>query len=161
MKPEVTIRPFREDDLAGVINALQDLQRHEGKIFDRMKRPEEMDEDYVRRIQKETEEAEGLILVAEVAGTVAGYCTLLTRLNTAEVRDEIYYEYARVGDLSVVSGHRGKGIGVMLLHECESRARAAGLKWISLGVLAGNTEARRFYAANGYRELGIELEKTL
>lgn len=161
MTAGVTIRPYVETDLPGVVVAVKELTAHERSVFDRIKNPDDMGEAYVHRIKTEAEDAEGLILVAEHDGQIVGYCTLLTRLNTADVRDEIYYEYAKVGDIGVCEGHRGKGIGNLLLAECERRAKLAGIKWISLGVLAGNRDARRFYAANGYRELGIELEKPL
>jgi ribosomal protein S18 acetylase RimI-like enzyme len=161
MKPSVIIRPYREEDLQGLIICVKALTAHERAFLDRMKSPDDMGENYVRRIQTDTTDAEGLILVAESSGEIVGYCTLLTRLNTADVRDEVYYEYAKVGDIGVLESHRGKGIGAMMLRECETRAKSVGIKWISLGVLAGNADARRFYAANGYRELGIELEKPL
>jgi ribosomal protein S18 acetylase RimI-like enzyme len=157
----VTVRPFSDADLDGVIAVLRDLQTSERLLFSRMSAPEAMGADYIHAIRKEAEDAGGNLLVAEVDGKIAGYCTLLTRCDSADELDEDHYEFAYVGDLGVLASERSKGIGARLMEECEQRARAAGIKWLRLSVLATNARARKFYAAKGFNEHLIRLEKPL
>jgi ribosomal protein S18 acetylase RimI-like enzyme len=157
----VTVRPFLAADIDEVIAVLRDLQASERELFPRMSAPEAMGADYIHAIRKEAEDAGGNLFVAEVDGKIAGYCTLLTRCDSSDELDEDPYEFAYVGDLGVLAAERSKGIGARLLEECETRARAAGIQWLRLSVLAANTRARRFYAAKGFNEHLIRLEKPL
>ena len=102
-----------------------------------------------------------MILVAEVDGELTGYATLLLHQSSEGERDEILYTFSKVGDLAVAESCRNRGVGRALIAECERRARAAGQKWLQLGVLAGNQGARRFYREVGFGELGLTLEKHL
>ena len=52
-------------------------------------------------------------------------------------------------------------VGAALLDACEDLARAAGQRWLRLGVLAANERARAFYARQGYGEILLTLEKRL
>ena len=69
--------------------------------------------------------------------------------------------HAHVDDLAVLASARSKGVGAALLDACEGLARAAGQRWLRLGVLATNDRARAFYARQGYGELSLTLEKKL
>ena len=55
------------------------------------------------------------------------------------------------GGLGVVPERRGRGIGRLLMEELLSRARAAGVRRLTLEVLAKNTPARRLYEGMGMR----------
>ncbi len=57
--------------------------------------------------------------------------------------------------------HRGRGIGRALLRAAEARAREAGARSLQLSVKAGNAGASSLYAAEGFRETEIYLEKAL
>lgn len=161
MKAAVTIRSFEERDLDGVIAVARGLQRAELGMFSRMKSPEEIGADYIRRIRKEVEKHRGSFLVADLAGEIAGYCTLLTHCDSSDQADEVLYHYASVGDLAVAESQRSNGIGAMLIDEAVRIAKAAGLSWLRLSVLTPNTAARRFYARQGFAEHLIEVEKAL
>jgi predicted GNAT family acetyltransferase len=56
-----------------------------------------------------------------------------------------------VGGFGVVPAWRGRGLGRRLMSELVERARAAGLRRLSLEVLAGNTAAIRLYEQAGMR----------
>ncbi len=74
---------------------------------------------------------------------------------------KILYTFSQVSDLAVLSAHRGHGLGRALIAACEGIARADGQRWIRLGVLAANQDARRFYARSGFSEMWLTLEKAL
>jgi ribosomal protein S18 acetylase RimI-like enzyme len=161
MTMKVTIRPYADSDLEDVILVVQDLQIVERAFHDRMRDPADINANYVHAVRKEAEDCGGGLIVAELAGVVVGYCTLLTRCDSRKDHEEIYYEYAHVGDLAVRAGNRGQNIGANLIAECERQARAAGIKWLRLCVLADNARARKFYNAQGFGERLIRLEKSL
>lgn len=158
---EVTIRPYVESDLESVITILRDLFASELKLYDRTRAPHEIAADYVANLREEAEKSKGVMLVAETDGAVVGYCTLHTHRDTFGDTDEIFYEYAHIGDLSVREHCRSLGVGTRLIERCEEIARAAGIKWLRLNVLAANKGARRLYAARGFEENQINLEKAL
>jgi GNAT superfamily N-acetyltransferase len=161
MTTEVSIRSYEESDLDGVIAVARDLQQAERRLFSRMKSPEGIGAEYVRHIRKQTEKHQGSFLVADLAGKIAGYCTLLTRCDSSDQADEVFYHYAYVGDLAVLKSERSKGIGSMLVDEAGRIAKAAGINLLRPSVLAPNTAARRFYARRGFAEHVIEVEKAL
>jgi ribosomal protein S18 acetylase RimI-like enzyme len=161
MKAAVTIRSFEERDLDGVIAVARDLQRAEFRLFSRMKSPEDIGPDYVHHIHKDVEKHQGSFLVADLAGKIVGYCTLLTHCDSSDEPDEALYHYAHVGDLAVAESQRNNGIGAMLVNEAGRIAKAAGISWLRLSVLAPNAAARRFYARQGFSEHLIKVEKAL
>ena len=116
---------------------------------------------YIDLIKKATDEGRGRILVAVQGDAILGYASLLTRVSAEHERDEIAYTHAYVDDLGVLASCQGQGIGAALLAACEAVARAAGQRWIRLGVLAANESARGFYARQGYGEVLLTLEKPL
>lgn len=103
----------------------------------------------------------GKLLVAETDATVAAYACLLLDVSSADQREELLYSYSLVTDLAVLAAYRGRGLGQALLAACETLARHAGQRWIRLGVLVANADARRFYARSGFSDRWLTLEKTL
>ena len=126
-----------------------------------MKPPQEVGDWYIRELLESVEKHKGRLLVAEVDGVVAGYACLLVEVSSADQREEILYTYSQVSDLAVLSAPRGHGLGRALIAACEGIARADGQRWIRLGVLAANQDARRFYARSGFSEMWLTLEKAL
>jgi ribosomal protein S18 acetylase RimI-like enzyme len=69
---------------------------------------------------------------------------------------------ARVGEIesvSVAPEHRGRGIGTRLLDALEERLAADGVHDLVLGVLPGNTAARRLYERRGYAPTWLYLSR--
>src|SRR3954471_22488015 len=118
-----TVRPYDRGDLAAVVRLVRDLQAHEAALFDRMKPAGEMGAWYVDLLEKWNREEHGTLLVAEENGEVVGYATILTNVVEDGTGDEASYSYASVGDLVTSESMRGRGIGKLLLEECERRAR--------------------------------------
>jgi ribosomal protein S18 acetylase RimI-like enzyme len=161
MTSRVTIRGFEDRDLEDVIAVARDLQHAESLLYSRMKSPQDIGEDYFSNMRREVEKHQGSFLVAELAGQVVGYCTLLTECDSSDDTDEALYRYAYVWDLGIAAQHRNGGIGKMLIEEVERISRAAGIPWLRLSVLAANAAARRFYARQGFAEHLIKVEKAL
>ncbi len=161
MTPPATIRPYRDSDEAQIIAIVRELQNHESQFYDRLKPSSDIGPWYVDWIREDNQRNNGHFLIADLAGLAVGYATLNPSLNSEESREEIPYEYAHVGDLAVLKSHRNRGIGHLLLMQCERLARQAGRKWLRLGVHAGNTDARRFYERFQLKERFLTLEKLL
>ncbi len=161
MTSEVLIRPYAESDLNAVIEILRDLFASELQIYDRTRPPRELDADYVAVLKEDAEKSRGLMLVAEINERVVGYCTLHIHRDTEGDTDEVYYKFSHIGDLGVLASHRSQGIGTKLIQHCENIVRAEGVKYMRLNVLAANARGRRFYAAQGFEENLINLEKAL
>ena len=140
---------------------LHDLQAHEYAIYDRSRPPDAMGPWYIDGLKQAAAGGKGRILVAEGDGGVLGYAAMITSVSAEHDRDEIAYTYAHVDDLGVLASARSLGVGAALLEACEAIARAAGQRWIRLGVLAANERARSFYGRQGYGEIMLTLEKKL
>jgi ribosomal protein S18 acetylase RimI-like enzyme len=156
-----TIREYQDSDEAQVVMLVRELQAYESAIYDRMKPVDEIGPWYVDNLKADVAKYNGAFLVADEGRKLLGYASLLTEVTSADDPDEILYSYAYVGDLAVTTSHRGQGIGRALIEECETIARAAGQKWLRVGVLAANTSAREFYSRLGLEEKLLTLEKKL
>lgn len=83
------------------------------------------------------------VLVAYVEEEAAGLAAL-RRLDPAT---------AEIKRMVVVDGHRGRGIGRLLLEDLERRARSLGCETVRLDTAARFTEAVALYRSSGYREI--------
>jgi GNAT superfamily N-acetyltransferase len=97
----------------------------------------------------------GLVLVAEVAGRVAGFVTAVERRHWSGAVD------AYIGELVVDAAVEGRGIGRALLDGVRDWARRHGLGAITLETGAANVRARSFYAAAGFAEEDVRLTQVL
>jgi L-amino acid N-acyltransferase YncA len=95
------------------------------------------------------------VLVAERAGTVAGWGSL----NVFNPRPA----YAHVADFSIYVGQeaRGAGIGKALLAALIERARELGYHKLVLAAFPHNEAGMRLYARFGFREVGVYREQGL
>lgn len=97
---------------------------------------------------------ESAFLAAEIDGDVVGVLglargTRLANRHTAEF------------GITVARAARGRGVGTALIRAAEERARAWGVRKVTLGVLAENEAARRLYRRLGYEEEGLRREQFL
>lgn len=60
---------------------------------------------------------------------------------------------AEIG-ISVLREFWGRGIGSLLMDECERRAKEAGYEQMELGVYADNVRAHSLYLRRGYEDIG-------
>jgi len=86
-------------------------------------------------------------LVAEEDGRVVGYALGRRRSSTA----------ARLVDLYVAPDARRRGHAQALTREVVAHYREAGLRFLDLEVVAGNTAARAIYGRWGFREDSLVL----
>ncbi len=155
------IRDFNEEaHLTGVQACLIELQDFERSLDPRMPSGSEIVDDYVPYMLDRCIECDGTVLVAEVDGEVAGFVTILTRVESEEiVEGEI--EYGLVSDLVVASKFRRQGFGRKLLEAAESYARANDVRWLRIGVLAQNHSANALYDSLKFKKLYVDREKDL
>ncbi|MDH6521269.1 GNAT superfamily N-acetyltransferase [Streptomyces sp. SAI-135] len=86
-------------------------------------------------------------LVAELPdGTLAGYATCAPELSTWEGR-----EYLHMDCLFLLPGHRGLGLGVLLMDAVVAEARTLGLEEVQWQTPTWNDGAMRFYDRLGAR----------
>lgn len=157
----ITIRDYRPDDEAAVIGLVRELQAFEEDIYDRLIPAADIGGWYVARLLKDCAEKSGRILVAERAGGIVGYATIMTNIVVDDERDEIVYSVAHLGDLAVTATARGQGIGQRLMADCERIAREAGARWLRITAHAANNRARRIYETFGFCEQFVSFEKVL
>jgi len=157
----IDIREYRKTDAQRMIALIRELQAHEVALFDRMKPVADMGRWYIDLLEKQCADEDGTILIAEEGATALGYATILTNVVEDGSGDEVAYAYAYVGDLVVAKEARRRGIGRLLLAECERRARAAGRDELRISVLAQNGDAREAYRSFGFDDLLIDMRKML
>lgn len=97
------------------------------------------------------------LLVATREGRVVGF--VMFTIESGRYEQDV--RTGLVENLYVRPAARREGIGSALLHEAESRLRAAGATTITIEAMADNERAREFYATHGYGPHRIELEKSI
>lgn len=157
----IEIREYRENDEASLVALIRELQASEVVLYDRMKPEAQMGVWYIDLLKKKCAEDEGVILIAEEDGAALGYAVILTRSVEHGTGDEVAYDYAYVIDLVVAKDARRRGIGKLLLADCERRAREAGRDDLRITVLAANQGAHDLYRALGFDDLLINMRKAL
>jgi [ribosomal protein S18]-alanine N-acetyltransferase len=85
------------------------------------------------------------VVLAEVAGEIAGFCIVHVELGAGYVVT-----------LDVAPAWRRQGLAGMLMERVETEARAAGCGVLVLHVFDGNAGAVRFYERLGYVLVGRE-----
>jgi len=157
----IEIREYRETDADGMLSLIRELQAHEVALYERMKPVADMGHWYIDLLKKHCAKDDGTILIAEENGTVLAYATILTNIVEDGAADEVAYSYAHVGDLVVSERARRRGIGKVLLEECERRSRAVGRDELRITVLARNEGAYHTYRSFGFDDHLIKMRKIL
>lgn len=109
------------------------------------------------------EKANATTIVAE-GEEIQGYAIMLWRSNSSK---------SRLYSIAVKPEYSGKGIGKVLLKECEKEAKKRNCSSITLEVRVDNDRARGLYTSVGYEEIqplpryyargkdGVRMEKIL
>lgn len=92
-------------------------------------------------------------LLAFDEGEALGLANCFTGFSTFAARPLV-----NIHDLVVSPGHRGTGIGRMLMQAIEAEASARGACKITLEVLSGNAPAKALYASLGYGNYALDPE---
>jgi GNAT superfamily N-acetyltransferase len=134
----VTVRAAVEDDLPAVHALYRELYSELDLPLD----------DRVRQQWADTVATpRRTVLVAEIDGVAVGTADVTLLANAARARP-----YLLVENVVVAEGHRGAGIGRVLLDAARDRARAAGCYKLQLS--ATEDPAYAFYEAAGMRHDG-------
>jgi len=137
-----------------------ELQDYERSLDPRLRAGEDIAEAMLEKLFADCERYAGTLLVAADGTAVVGYASIYTRARSDEITEALP-EFALVGDLCVLPEHRGHGIGRALLEAAERHATQSGARWLRVSALAANAAARALYAARGFAEYEILLEKPL
>ena len=157
----IRIREFEEADRPALLALVRDLQATQLALYDRMKPPGDIGDDYLQHLLDECAKFNGSILVAADGDALVGYAVVLTAVSSEDEEDEIDFLYAYVSELMVTQSRRGRGIAAQLLARCDDLARDAGVRWLRVTVLTENTDAARVYEKAGFRSLLTVMEKPL
>lgn len=140
----ITIRPATHADLPAILEIYNDAVLHTTATYDL--EPQSLEQ---RTAWFEQRTRQGFpVLVAEVAGTLAGFGAY------GPFRDKPGYRYTVEHSVYVATTTRGRGIGRALLTELIRLARAAGNHAIVGGIDAENEGSLRFHLALGFVEVG-------
>ncbi len=155
------IRPYVSDTDGEQLRAcVIELQNFEREIDPRMPSGEEIVDDYIIAMLFRCRMCDGQVLVADVDGEIAGYVTMLNRVQSDDL-DDGNLEFGLVADLLVRNAYRGTGLGRELMAAAESFAKEHDVRWLRISVMSENAAARKLYASSGFSEIYVELEKDL
>ena len=158
--PELHIRLYDPaNDAAALRACFIELQDWEHAIEPSIPEGEAVVDAYLAEMLAECGASAGCVFLAESAGTVVGFVSVLAQVMPS--KDEAQEPHAYISDMVVRSSHRGQGVGRRLMAEAEAFARKAGVKELRVGVLARNQGAHRLYRDCGFADYTIELRKTL
>ena len=155
------IRPYLSDTDGEQLRAcVIELQNFERELDLRMPSGEEIVDDYIVAMLFRCRMCDGQVLVADVDGELAGYVTMLNRVQSDDL-DDGNLEFGLIADLLVRKAYRGTGLGRELMTAAETFAKEHGVRWLRISVMAQNAAARKLYASTGFSEIYVELEKDL
>ncbi|HEY3211226.1 MAG TPA: GNAT family N-acetyltransferase [Actinomycetota bacterium] len=135
---DVTVRHARPEDL----EPLAQLVR--GHVRDYYARPEPSAERVRALLGTLLYEKEGIVLVAEQDGGLAGFAILYFTFST-EHADKI----AVLNDIHVIEELRRTGGGSALFDACRSYAKENGFAYLTWQVTKENTQAQGFFERMG------------
>ncbi|KKR06362.1 MAG: putative acetyltransferase [candidate division WS6 bacterium GW2011_GWF2_39_15] len=138
-----------------VIDLFIQLQEFEKVIYPDRKPGDDIALDYVGGYQEDAADND-LILLAVESSEVLGFIWVFDEKEMINKSPVLY-----ISDLIVKEGHRGKGIGNLLLAAAEGVCRRRGFKKMKVGALVKNGVACSFYKSKGFNEIEIEMVKDI
>ena len=137
------IRPATESDVPGILEIYNDAILHTTAIYNYVPHTPEMRLAWFRERRQQ-----GFpVLVADIAGVIAGYCSL------GHFRAFAAYKYTAESSVYVHNGYRGRGIARALMQLLIEAARAMDLHTIGAGVGASNAASIRLHEQFGFVEV--------
>jgi ribosomal protein S18 acetylase RimI-like enzyme len=158
---DITIRRFSHSDIESINRIFHQTVTMHNSNVPGVFRVTEQHYWSVSFLEELSKSKNGLVLVAEDSWGVVGY--LISYMSDLSV-DVRYYRPRNIlwiEDISVEKTFQGKGIGSLLLKECERWARSNGYTDIELNVYEFNRRAHGLYERHGYRKLSEILRKKL
>lgn len=157
-----SIRPARLDDVPALVRLrMANAERHAALNRSRYRFPEAtaVQRYFTDRLSRPAED-DGLLLVAEDAGTVAGMSELVLLSAPPDHQILLPVRCAEIHTV-VLEAYRGKGIGKALIAAAEQHAIEHGVTCLLAPILAANTQAIGFYSRSGFADYGLILTKDL
>lgn len=156
----MTIRDFQPTDLPAVRACFIELQEFESALDPRLPSGRRIVDAYLEALMRRCTAHAGRLFVSEEQGRVVGFVSVLGAVASDSPEDDPT-PFAYVDDLVVLPDFRHRGHGRALLERAEAYAMASGRSSLRLRVKGKNQRALAFYAAAGYGEYELELEKRL
>lgn len=150
----------RASDFEELRRCVIELQDFERTLDARLPAGEDIARSYITEMLERCRHCDGRVLVAADGVVLAGYVCILNRVQSNDL-DDGDIEFALVADLLVRQDYRDRGLGRRLLQAAEDYARAHGVRWLRVSVMAANEAAGRLYSAAGFEPIYVELEKRL
>jgi GNAT superfamily N-acetyltransferase len=158
----ISVRRARADDVPVLVRLrLANAEQHAGLDPSGYRLPEASAvHRYFEELLSGSTGTDIVVLVAEVAGTVAGMTELV--LPPAPPDHQILVPYRRADVHTVVlERYRGNGVGKALVAAAEEHAAQRGVSHLFAPILAPNTPAIGFYSRAGFGPYGVILSKEL
>ena len=137
------IRDATDDDVSEMVAIYNQLVRDTTVVWTEVEETVEQRGAYFDRLR-----SRGFaVLVADVDGVVAGVGSY------GDFRDSISkpgYRFTAEHSIHLAEGHRGQGIGPVLLDALLDRARAQGIRTMVAGADADNDGSIRFHERHGF-----------
>lgn len=158
--PPAHVRPARAADLPAIGRlATMLVEVHHAFDPQRFLRPTPRTAaGYAAYIGAQLEAPEATILVAQRNGAVVGYLyAAVEGVDWISLRGPA----GIVHDVAVDPGHRGHGIGRLLMEAALAELAARGAPRVLLSTAEGNTGAQRLFAELGFRRTMIEMTREI
>ena len=156
----IAVRPARESDLPS-LGRLGASLIHTHFAFDPqrfMAPPSQPEEGYAWFLGTQLREPDVCVLVAEDGDEVVGYVyAALEPHSWKELRDPAGF----IHDVAVAEGHRGRGIGSLLISGASEWLRARGAPRVLLWTAERNLAARQLFTRLGFRTTLVEMTREL
>lgn len=161
MRPNIDVRPYRDEDAAAVFEFMVALQEHERTLDPHRTPGVEMAQAHIDVLNTHISAHEGLMLMAVHDGQPVGFLAGWLDEEFGALVPLHKRRYGYVADFYVSDAARGLGAGQMLMEAAEGHFRGLGLTDIRLFALSGNAVAHRFYELNGFAPFEVLLTKPL
>ena len=129
----IRVEPLRQPEYEQVLSLIAGYQR-----FYLAEPDEERNRQFFRRFLAPSED--GLLLAAWLSDEMVGFATLYWTFSSTHAA-----EAALMNDLFVAEGHRGEGIGLMLIQASVAAAREKGMHYLEWFTALDNHRAQRLY----------------
>lgn len=157
MTSEIGIRRATSSDIEPVAALAGELVRqHHGVDPGRFFLPEQVEQGYAWWLRRELQRDAAVLLVAEGAGGVVGYC-----YGAMEERDfkALLDAHGAIHDVFVHESARRAGVGLRLVEAMLAELTARGAPRVVLSTMVSNEAAQRVFARCGFRPTMLEMTR--